>query len=80
MSASHPCQRATMPTVRAFVPALGVSLAFSVAGAGEKIAFHPEAGTTVQKSFATGIDLSLDDFSWWSTGRTWAGRSRSRCR
>src|SRR5262245_51436154 len=51
-----------MNPLRVFLPALGAGLAFTLAG-GEKIAFHPEAGSSVTKSFTTGGDYELDELS-----------------
>jgi len=51
-----------MNTARVFFPALGVGFALTLGG-GEAIAFHPEAGSTVTKSFTTGGEYELDDLS-----------------
>jgi len=56
-----------MRTVRAFVPALGpafgASLLFTLSGPGEKIAFHPAAGSSLERSYLIEGDFSLDELS-----------------
>jgi hypothetical protein len=52
-----------MNTFRVLLPALGASLALAAGGPGEKLAFQPEPGTQLTKSYAMAIEFSLDDIS-----------------
>jgi len=52
-----------MSTVRALLPALGASFAFTLSGSGEKLAFQPQAGSSLTKSYTIGGEFVLDDFS-----------------
>lgn len=51
-----------MNTARVFFPALGVGFVFTFGG-GEAIAFHPEPGSSVTKTFTSGGEYELDDLS-----------------
>ena len=52
-----------MNTARVFLPALGVGFFFTIGGGGEAIAFHPEPGSSVTKTFTSGGEYELDDLS-----------------
>ncbi len=52
-----------MSTVRAFLPALGASFAFTLGGAGEKLLFQPQAGSSLTKSYTIAGEFALDEIS-----------------
>jgi hypothetical protein len=52
-----------MSTARALLPALGVGFAFTLPGAGEKLAFAPEEGSALSKTFVMGGQFELDELS-----------------
>jgi hypothetical protein len=52
-----------MSTVRTLLPALGAGFAFTLAGGGEKLAFQPEPGSSLTKSYVMGGEFALDDIS-----------------
>jgi len=52
-----------MSGVRSFLPALGASFAFTLVGGGDKLAFQPQAGSSLTKAFTIGGEFTLDDIS-----------------
>jgi hypothetical protein len=52
-----------MNPVRSLVPALGAGFLSTFSGPGEKLAFRPEAGTSLQKVFSIDGDFALDDLT-----------------
>ncbi len=52
-----------MRTARNLVLASGAGFFLTLSGPGEKVAFHPEAGSTLKKRFVEAADFTLDDLS-----------------
>ena len=52
-----------MTLARCLLCAFGTSFALTLGGAGDQIAFRPQAGATLTKSIVTTSDLELDDLS-----------------
>jgi hypothetical protein len=52
-----------MSSVRALLSALGASLGFTLAGGGDKLAFEPQAGSSLTKTYTIGGEFTLDDIS-----------------
>ena len=48
---------------RSLLPAFGTSLAFTLGGSGDSLAFQPQAGAVLTKSFSATSNLELDDLS-----------------
>src|SRR5262245_36099567 len=51
-----------MTTARVLAPAFGAGLLFTLTPAGEKVTFHPENGSSLQKSIVITGEYSLDQF------------------
>lgn len=62
-----------MGTVRALLPAFGAGLAFTLGAGGEKLAFQPEAGSSLTKAYTIGGEFALDDISLIFDGQDFGG-------
>ena len=52
-----------MSSVCPLLPALGASLAFTLVGGGDQLAFQPQAGSSLTKGYTIGGEFTLDDIS-----------------
>lgn len=52
-----------MSTVRVLLPALGASFVFTLGGAGEKLLFQPQVGSSLTKSYTIAGEFALDEIS-----------------
>jgi hypothetical protein len=62
-----------MSTILRVLPALGAGFAFTLGGAGEEIAFRPESGARVTKTFTLTGEFELDDLSLMVNGQDVSG-------
>src|SRR5688572_21783469 len=62
-----------MSTARALLPAFGAGFALTLGGAGEKVAFQPQPGTSLTKSYTINWDFSLEDISLIVDGQDFGG-------
>lgn len=62
-----------MSTVRALLPALGAGFAFTLGGPAETLAFGPQAGSVLTKTFTIGGEYELDQISLNVNGQDMSG-------
>jgi len=62
-----------MGTVRALLPAFGAGFAFTLGGSADKVAFDPQPGSSVTRTFTLAGEFQLDDLSMIVNGQDIAG-------